>query len=676
MKPQNLMLALVLAAVAISVGGPAATADAPCPPTKAVFYTTDTQVLARTLAANPSDCADYYISISPVTAAPNVGEPRGGAALATVHAQGPQFHALAELRPAQWATYAAVNGWHATGVKLHDDMLAAGYDPAAGDTWAVNEVGRPSNSTVNTDVFNGVDGARANFQAFVQGLYTGSTGPALPGVVFAADPAQLAPDVAGYAHDLASFYADAPFWQDMLQYVAVWAQETYADARVWGVAGATLAQRTAYLEDYFLHGLRVAEEGNDATAPARAFLEHAYVPIASVSYSYGPPDVVTGIGFGYTAIGATGMQRFISAQTFALRSALGSRLGFAVVPKNDGTDRPAIYARVAAAVHDSQADPAGACSATGESCDFDVADAALTDSWKALANTQEGIGVAVEVGPGVSVTYDAVDARGATWFASSETVDGPSGWAAAGLTYDLATSAHTTGPVQVCLGNGVGHVFLHAASGWLDTTSAPGCGTAAALGAFALFVDPTPPVIESHRVGPLGADGWYTGDVAVSWVVSDAQTSITSRSGCDAVTLITDTLGATFVCTATSEGGTATTSVTVKRDATPPTLTCSPTPSSLWPPNGKLVPVTVAVAATDATSGAAGFLLTGAPASGAPDFDVGTPDVAGQLVAQRDGNGGDTTYTLIYTGRDVAGNVAQCRATISVPHDQDATKPE
>jgi hypothetical protein len=110
--------------------------------------------------------------------------------------------------------------------------------------------------------------------------------------------------------------------------------------------------------------------------------------------------------------------------------------------------------------------------------------------------------------------------------------------------------------------------------------------------------------------------------------------------------------------------------VTIRRDATPPAITCTPTPSTLWPPNGQLVPVSVEVEVTDETSGPDGFLLTGAPAADAADFVVGEPDVAGLLRARRPGNGGDREYTLTYTARDVAGNSATCDATVSVPHDE------
>ena len=87
MRPHLIGVILALAlVVTVGAGAPAATADVDCPQTKAVFYTTDTMNLARALGANKSDCADYYISISPiVTPGPILGEPRGGAALRSVN---------------------------------------------------------------------------------------------------------------------------------------------------------------------------------------------------------------------------------------------------------------------------------------------------------------------------------------------------------------------------------------------------------------------------------------------------------------------------------------------------------------------------------------------------------------------------------------------------------------
>ena len=123
----------------------------------------------------------------------------------------------------------------------------------------------------------------------------------------------------------------------------------------------------------------------------------------------------------------------------------------------------------------------------------------------------------------------------------------------------------------------------------------------------------------------------------------------------------------TLACTATSDGGTASESVTIYRDAAPPAITCLPSPSSLWPPTGRLVPVTVGINVTDETSGPDGFLLIGAAttvgdlAQDVLGFDVGTPDVAGLLRAKRPGTVSERIYSLAYTARDLAGNITPVR---------------
>ncbi len=84
--------------------------------------------------------------------------------------------------------------------------------------------------------------------------------------------------------------------------------------------------------------------------------------------------------------------------------------------------------------------------------------------------------------------------------------------------------------------------------------------------------DSTPPVITPQVAGAAGTNGWHLGNVAVTFTVTDAESAIASQTGCDATSVTQDTSGVTFTCTATSTGGTASSSVTVRRDATPPTL--------------------------------------------------------------------------------------------------------
>ena len=398
---------------------------------------------------------------------------------------------------------------------LHDAMLTAGYKPERGDTWIVNEVGSPSDSTVNTDVFNGVAGARQGFRDFIRGLYTGSSGPVLPGMVFAADAAQLAPDVPDYAQKLASWYADTPFWEDMQRYVSVWAQETYADARAWGVAGAPLDGRSGVPER--LLPARAAGRGRRrrrhrcrprllrwGVHPAR----ERRVPVGATE----PRD-----GDQLRLHGHRGDRDAAVHLCPDARNALvaGDPVGFAVVPRNDvAAERAAIQARVAAAIRDSQSDPIGACTAPGESCDFDVAGAEFTETWRGLANTQEGANVQVQLGVDVAVRFDEVGARGATWFSSSATADGPAGWAADEP--DIRDRHHRDhdGAGTGLPRGAMGHVFQRSDAGWRDVTSSPGWARPMRWATFARFVDPTPPVLVPH--------------IKVSWATA-AGTPATSR---------------------------------------------------------------------------------------------------------------------------------------------------
>jgi hypothetical protein len=87
--------------------------------------------------------------------------------------------------------------------------------------------------------------------------------------------------------------------------------------------------------------------------------------------------------------------------------------------------------------------------------------------------------------------------------------------------------------------------------------------------------DTTAPVITPNVVGTLGNNDWYVSDVTVSWTVVDAESAISSQSGCDPVTVNSDTSGVTFTCSATSSGGSSSQSVTIKRDATVPTISAA-----------------------------------------------------------------------------------------------------
>jgi hypothetical protein len=85
-------------------------------------------------------------------------------------------------------------------------------------------------------------------------------------------------------------------------------------------------------------------------------------------------------------------------------------------------------------------------------------------------------------------------------------------------------------------------------------------------------VDITAPLVTESVTGTLGANGWYTSDVDVTWTVTDPDSPVTTQTGCEAQSVTVDTAGVIFTCTATSGGGTRTKSVTIKRDATAPAV--------------------------------------------------------------------------------------------------------
>ncbi len=83
--------------------------------------------------------------------------------------------------------------------------------------------------------------------------------------------------------------------------------------------------------------------------------------------------------------------------------------------------------------------------------------------------------------------------------------------------------------------------------------------------------DTTPPVISSSVSGTLGANEWYISDVTLSWGVADDESAV-STSGCESVSVLTETPGTTFTCQASSAGGFSSDSVLIKLDKTPPVV--------------------------------------------------------------------------------------------------------
>jgi hypothetical protein len=120
--------------------------------------------------------------------------------------------------------------------------------------------------------------------------------------------------------------------------------------------------------------------------------------------------------------------------------------------------------------------------------------------------------------------------------------------------------------------------------------------------------DTTPPVI-AYTLDPAqpdGDDGWYAEDVTLTWTVVEQESPETLElTGCQERTIDADQAAATYTCTATSEGGSASErSAAIRRDGTAPSVSYDGVTAGTPGSNGWYTsPVTAAFTATDALSG-------------------------------------------------------------------------
>ncbi|MBP5988631.1 MAG: hypothetical protein KA766_01270 [Piscinibacter sp.] len=174
-----------------------------------------------------------------------------------------------------------------------------------------------------------------------------------------------------------------------------------------------------------------------------------------------------------------------------------------------------------------------------------------------------------------------------------------------------------------------------------------------------------PPLVDLTVGGFRGSNEWYVGDVIVSWSVSDPQgLPITSRSGCDPTTIAFDTPGLEVACSVTTEVGEARVAITIKRDATAPSI-------SISTPNGQTVaqgaPLVAAYTCADALSGLQTCI--GTVANGSP-LDTTTLGIRTLVVTASDAAGNTASRSLTYTvvpadsdGDGVSDSLDQCPGT-------------
>jgi hypothetical protein len=216
------------------------------------------------------------------------------------------------------------------------------------------------------------------------------------------------------------------------------------------------------------------------------------------------------------------------------------------------------------------------------------------------------------------------------------------------------TCADSLSGVATCAGpvaNGAAIDTSTAGAKTFTVSATDEAGNARAVTVAYTVTDTTPPAVTPIVSGTLGNNGWYTSNVSVTWSVTDAESAVSTTSGCGPASITADTSasGATFTCSATSSGGTSSRSVTIRRDATPPAVAISsPNAGATYAQNQT---VNAGFACGDALAGIA--TCSGTAANGVA-IDTASAGTKSFVVTAVDLAGNATTKSVSYS---VAGSL-------------------
>ncbi len=194
-------------------------------------------------------------------------------------------------------------------------------------------------------------------------------------------------------------------------------------------------------------------------------------------------------------------------------------------------------------------------------------------------------------------------------------------------------------------------------------------GNAEAPRKMSIPIDKTPPTITASVSPGPNANGWNNTDVTVSFICSDSVSNIATCPA--AVSVTTEGAGQVIMDTAVDKAGnSATAKVTLNIDKTPPVVSLLADPSTLWPPNHKLVNVLIGGSVTDGVSGIASTVITVNDEYGTSTMSVPGLGSVIQLESWRKGSDRDgRVYTITGVVTDKAGNQSTGTTTVLVPHD-------
>jgi len=223
-------------------------------------------------------------------------------------------------------------------------------------------------------------------------------------------------------------------------------------------------------------------------------------------------------------------------------------------------------------------------------------------------------------------------------------------------------------------------------------------GNSSSITVSGISIDKTAPDVTGSPDRAPNANGWYSAPVLITFTSSDALSGIDTAAS--PVTLAGEGAGQSASGTSTDKAGNSATATVsgINIDLSAPVVLTTQSLSCIWPPNHKMVPVTVGGQIADLSGGQTiqGFTIT----SNEPDDSKGDGksigDCNGQdgytspavfltpvavaangtfsfnvnLRAERQGGSTGRVYTISWNVADLAGNTTPVSVTVCVPHNQ------